>query len=89
MKTKVENMVSSNGNHIPNQFLLYAKDGVYFQSYSSVIVYEPINGKTQLDVNKWDYSTTTGKYRNQFLGENKKETQRKIDAGIYELVNLN
>ena len=31
---------------------------------------------------KWDYSMTTGKYRNQFLGEDKKETQRKIKEGI-------
>jgi hypothetical protein len=31
-----------------------------------------------LDENKWDYSVTTGKYRNIFLGETRKETQKKI-----------
>jgi len=45
--------------------------------------------KTQLDRNKWDYSVTTGRYRNQFLGETKAETQKKIDSGEYELVDLN
>ena len=25
----------------------------------------------------WDYSKTTGKYRNQFLGEDKKQTENK------------
>jgi len=42
-----------------------------------------------LDCNKWDYSVTTGRYRNQFLGETKKETQAKIDSGEYALVDLN
>jgi hypothetical protein len=44
---------------------------------------------TLIDKNKWDYSTTTGKYRNQFLGETKKETQAKIDSGEYILTDLN
>lgn len=34
-------------------------------------------------------TTTTGKYRNLFLGEKKADTQRKIDSGEYTLVNLN
>ena len=62
--------------------------GSAFQSYSSVIVFM-YRGKVYLDVNKWDYSKTTGKYRNQFLGETKKETQNKIDSGEYVLTNLN
>ncbi len=90
MKTiKVQNLTSSNGNYVPNQFKIRTEDGVYFQSYSSIIVFVPNEGKIQLDMNKWDYSKTTGKYRNQFLGETKTEIQRKIDKGVYELVNLN
>ena len=46
-------------------------------------------GKTVLDQNSWDYSVTTGKYRNQFLNETKKETEAKIKSGEYRLVNLN
>lgn len=46
-------------------------------------------GKVKLDAKYWDYSMTTGKYRNQFLGEKKWETEQKIKNGQYELTNLN
>ena len=42
-----------------------------------------------LDENKWDYSVTTGKYRNIFLNETEKETEAKIKSGEYILSNLN
>jgi hypothetical protein len=42
-----------------------------------------------LDEKYWDYSVTTGKYRNIFLNETKKETEKKIANGTYELTNLN
>ena len=42
-----------------------------------------------LDYNHWDYSTTTGKYRNIFLNENKSLTQKKINSNVYSLVDLN
>ena len=45
--------------------------------------------KEEADENYWDYSSTTGRYRNKFLGETKKETQAKIDSGEYILTNLN
>lgn len=73
-----------------------------FQSYDSVIAVktywreEDIKGieeartlEIELDEKYWDYSTTTGKYRNQFLGEDKKETEKKIKSGEYKLTNLN
>lgn len=85
----VSNMTSSRGNDVPNQFIIRTDKGVYFQSYSSIIVFQPFSGKIQLDKSRWDYSVTTGKYRNQFLGETKAETEKKIKAGIYELVDLN
>jgi len=69
---KVENMKSSKGNKIPNQFLIYVNNGVYFQSYQSVIAFKLFEGKIVLDTNKWDYSNTTNKYRNLFLRETKK-----------------
>jgi len=87
--TKVENMISSKGNTVANQFLIYTEKGVYFQSYDSVIAYKPYSGKIQLDSEFWDYSKTTGKYRNLFLREDKKTTEAKIKNGTYELVNLN
>lgn len=87
--TDVKNLTSSQGNKIPNQFEITTNEGKFFKSYDSIIVFIPKEGKTQLDKKFWDYSVTTGKYRNQFLGENKKETQNKIDSGIYELTDLN
>jgi|TARA_R100001480_G_scaffold151359_1_gene152632 hypothetical protein len=94
---KVENMTSNKGNKIANQFIVSDDfNNVYFQSYDSIIAkkqwIETKNGtvkKVLLDKNFWDYSVTTGKYRNIFLNETKKETQWKIDNGTYILTNLN
>ena len=85
---KVSNMKTPVGNPAANQFEVSGNNFRAFQSYDSIIVAH-MNGKTYLDYGTWDYSVTTGKYRNMFLEENKKETQRKIDEGIYELANLN
>ena len=73
---KVQNLRSSKGNIIANQFEIRTETAVYFQSYRSIIV-KVEGGKTYLDPIYWDYSRTTGKYRNIFLNECKKETQQK------------
>lgn len=89
---KIENFTSPRGGkEVPNQFYIFTDDGVFFQSYKSLIAFKPRGSteKIKLDRTYWDYSTTTGKYRNEFLGEDKKETQKKITAGVYELVDLN
>ena len=88
-KTTVCNMVSSKGNKIPNQFIIRTPEGCYFQSYDSTIVFQNREGKTFLDEKYWDYSVTTGKYRNMFLGESKADTLKKIDSGEYVLTDLN
>ena len=87
MKTKVKQFEGRNGA-VKNQFLIETETATIFQSYETVIVKKE-NGKTYLDADKWDYSQTTGKYRNQFLGETKKETEAKIKTGEYVLTNLN
>lgn len=85
---KISNMQSANGNDVPNQFIIEHEGVRWFQSYDSIIAKD--GGKQiVLDEKYWDYSVTTGKYRNQFLGEAKKETQRKIKEGIYLLADLN
>jgi len=84
----VQNMRNSKGNAIPNQFIIKNEGTVYFQSYESVIA-KKVDTQIYLDSNYWDYSTTTGRYRNIFLGESKKETEKKIKSGEYKLVNLN
>jgi len=88
---EVENMTNKNGNKVPNQFIIIDDDeNILFQSYHSIIAkIDGKNGKIYLDVNYWDYSKTTGKYRNLFLNESKAETERKIKNGEYKLVNLN
>ena len=85
-----ENVINSRGNTVPNQFIIYGDSFTCFQSYRSVIVKIDLNnGKTYLDESTWDYSQTTGRYRNQFLGETKKETEKKIASGQYILAQLN
>ena len=100
---KVQNMTSSNGNKVANQFIITTEEEMdslnpelmvdveYFQSYGSIIVrkeYGPKHNIT-LDSLYWNYSTTTSKYRNMFLGETTKETKAKIKSGEYKLANLN
>ena len=88
MTDKVENMTSKKGNKIANQFVIYTDTGSIFQSYNSSIV-KIDSGKTYLDKDTWDYSKTTGKYRNIFLNEKKKDTENKIKSGEYILTDLN
>jgi hypothetical protein len=94
---KVRNMTGRTGKDIPNQFIITDKNTAtyerIFQSYDSTIVsiFVDLNGERSiaLDLNKWDYSTTTSKYRNQFLGMTTAEIKAAIKSGEIELVNLN
>ena len=99
---KIENMVSANGNAVSNQFIVTEHgcgalgnftERKTFQSYSTTIAIKTTwpCGRVDivLDRDSWDCSVTTGKYRNQFLGETKKDTERKIKSGEYKLIPLN
>ena len=81
MKTKVEFLAN-------NQCIIRTDNSVSLQSYETIIC-KIENGQTFLDEKFWDYSKTTGKYRNIFLGETKQETIKKINSGAYQLTNLN
>ncbi len=83
---RVYNMCSSRGREIPNQFEIVTNDIVLFQSYRSPIAMRK-NGKVYI-FRDWDYSTTTGKYRNLFLNETKKETLAKLKSGEYIAVDF-
>ena len=74
--------------HVKNQYVIEGQDCTLFQSYDSIIARKDNTGIT-LDTRTWDYSKTTGKYRNLFLGETKKETEYKIKSGEYKLADLN
>jgi hypothetical protein len=97
---KVQNMTSNKGNKIANQFIVTDKHKMgnkieYFQSYNSMIakkIYNDLGAdvvETFLDQKYWNYSTTTGKYRNIFLDEKIKDTKKKIKSGEYILTDLN
>ena len=78
---------------VKNQFIITVstKKGhkEIFQSYKRVIAVIDEKRQVYLDRRFWDFSTTTGKYRNQFLGEKIAETRKKIESGEYKLADLN
>lgn len=83
MKTKVKQLAN-------NQYEIITPKGTYFQSYDSIIAFKPNGtGKIKLDNYFWNYSRTTGKYRNQFLNEDTSLTRAKIENKEYILTNLN
>ena len=90
MTAKVRQMKSvRSGKPVANQFIIYTTEGNYFQSYDSVIAFKGDDNKITLDEYCWDYSRTTGVYRNQFLGEGIADTRSKIESGEYKLADLN
>lgn len=91
--TKVKNMESKRGNTVANQFIIETDTGIFFQSYSTIIAKKQFftggESKIILDINNWNYSKTTSKYRNIFLNEDTATTKNKIASGEYILADLN
>jgi len=92
---KVENIVSDKGNSIANQFVLndYENSKIVFQSYNSMIIeIDRLNKKVTVGED-WNYSMTTGKYRNIFFRDyapnelyylkDRKELEKAIKDGFY------
>lgn len=75
--------------HVKNQFLITTDEGVYFQSYYTIVAFIDNEGNITLDEDKWDYSVTTSKYRNKFTGLTTQETKKKIESGEIQLRDLN
>lgn len=77
---KVKN-IENNGRNVPNQFLIsYEENGKnyeVFQSYNSMII-KWKNGIIIEVGSDWDYSRTSGKYRNLLTGMNKKEFEKML-----------
>ena len=85
---KVRNMIGHSGQPVKNQSEIEDDQGNrYFQSYNTIIV--ALKGRNVYLDHNWDYSSTTGKYRNLYLGETRKETKEKIKEGIYTVTKLN
>ncbi|HDZ27036.1 hypothetical protein LCGC14_1009420 [marine sediment metagenome] len=92
---KVRNMISSrSGKAVANQFIIQDIDPInsrikveYFQSYDTTIVMRKMSG-IKLDRDNWDYSVTTGRYRNQFLGETKRRPKKRSTPASMSLLIL-
>ena len=77
---KIQN-VYNNGREVPNQFEIFYKENnkhyKIFQSYKSLIL-KWENGRL-IEVGKdWDYSRTTGKYRNIATRMDKKSFEKML-----------
>ena len=88
VKSKQE-IFQSYGKTIAKIKTFYEETRTYHKGFKTknLIIEEKI--QVSLDKNYWDYSNTTGKYRNIFLGEPKKDTVKQIKIKNYELVDLN
>ena len=87
---RVQNIVSSKGNRVRNQFII--KDGkgnTYFQSYDTIIAKIDRFGKVTLDDARWKSSVTTSKYRNIFLNATSQEVEQRVKNKVYKLRRLN
>lgn len=89
-KIKVGGMSSPRGgNDVPNQYIIWTDEGRYFQSYQTLIAFVDHSGQITLDKERWNYSVTTSKYRNQFTGFDTNETRKRIADGTIKLEDLN
>ena len=85
---KVNNLLSSSGNKVANQFIIETDNKIFFQSYNSMIA-EVCHGKIYLDPVYYKYSKTTSKYLNRFLNMNSKEIESGLKSGLITFKNLN
>ena len=92
----VEQMTSRSGNVVPNQTILSDMTGKTFVSYGSKIVYQSKDRASDglpleiiVDENYWDYSRTTGKYRNEFMNMGVQDVRDHIKEGRIQVGHLN
>ena len=92
----VEQMTSRSGNVVPNQTILSDMTGKTFVSYGSKIVYQSKDRASDglpleiiVDENYWDYSRTTGKYRNEFMNMGVQDVRDHIKEGRIQVGTLN
>lgn len=95
---KVKNMRSNNGNKVANQFIITDEEHntITFQSYDSEIIRIDYHHGIITVFKNYDYSVTTGKYRNKFMKDygfhdmsNKKSFEYYMNLGAignYEII---
>ena len=89
---KAVNMTSSKGNKVPNQIIIMDGNKRYFQSYDVIISMTDTSEdfcQTYLDEKFWNYSKTTSKYLNEYLGMKSEQVKNAIKRGELILTNLN
>jgi len=69
-----------------NQVIVEIRPGSYFlQSYESVVAAR-IRGKSYVDLDTYDYSGTTIRYRNRFFHCDNIEFHRRLNSGEIEII---
>lgn len=66
---KVYPFRSENGKAISNQYVIVDNNRYVFQSYDSIIAEIDFGQRVITLSDKWDFSRTTGKYRNKFFAD--------------------
>lgn len=72
-----------------NQTVINTTEGMFFQSYSTLIAFKPKDGSTASVTKDWNCSATTLNYLKQFLGLNsytKKQIQTMVSDDSLILV---
>ena len=85
-------MVSPNGRKVPNQIIIMDGNKRYFQSYNVIVAMVDTSEdfyQTYLDEKFWNYSKTTSKYLNEYLGMKSEQVKNAIKRGELILTNLN
>jgi hypothetical protein len=85
---RVTQFIGRSGHPVMNHMVITDGEVTYFKSYHSIIV-KIAGGVVYLDQEKWDYSPTTSKHRNAFLGTTTEEIKAGIKLGKYILADLN
>jgi hypothetical protein len=72
-----------------NVIELDTDEGVYLQSYRTIVAFRPRGGGVVLDGRHWDYSVTTAKHVSQWLQTTSKDIRKRIADGTYQTADLN
>lgn len=87
-------MKTAGGRDSPNHFRIVTKDAYYFQSYNTVVARMGFDhgedGNVTLLDGYWDnYSATTNRYLNQFLGtDGVDHIRERVKSGRYIVVKV-
>jgi hypothetical protein len=87
---RVSQLINSGGRPVPNHFVIEYNGFKWLQSYNALVARIDVESEeVELDQNYWEYSKTTARHRNAFLGMDNSEVKRHVDDGTFRLVDLN